>query len=74
MDAFTPLNEGEEDVLFSGEAERKFPVPKLRPRESVSLMAAPTMGSPTEFEVVVGWENPSGQRSREDFRIDLLAV
>ena len=74
LDAFTPLNEGEEDVLISGEAERKFPVPKLRPRESVSLMAAPTMGSPTEFEVVVGWENPSGQRSREDFRIDLLAV
>jgi len=74
LDAFKPLNDGDEDVLISGEAERKFPVPKLRPRESVSLMAAPTMGTPTEFEVVVAWDDPSGQRRREDFRIDLLAV
>jgi len=74
LDGFEPLNDGKEDVLISGEAERKFPVPKLRPRESVSLIAAPTMGSPSEFEVLVGWDDPSGQRRQEDFRIDLFAV
>lgn len=74
LEGFTPLNSGHEDVLIAGEAERKFPVPKLRQGESVSLMAALNMESPSEFEVVVGWNDPSGHRYREEFRIDLLAV
>lgn len=74
LDSFEPLNDGHEDVLMHGEIERKFPAPKLRPGESVSILAAPTMGSPSEFEVIVGWDDPSGGRRREDFRIDLFEV
>ncbi|MDZ7779529.1 MAG: hypothetical protein U5R14_06250 [Gemmatimonadota bacterium] len=69
-----PLNGGHEKILVGDERERKFPAPKLRPGESVSVLAAPTMGSPTEFEVVVSWDDPSGQRRVEDFRIDLFSV
>lgn len=74
LQTLTPLNGGHEGVLVGDERERKFPAPRLRPGESVSLLAAPTMGSPTEFEVVVGWDDPSGQRRVEDFRIDLFSV
>lgn len=73
LEGFRPLNEGHEDVLVRGEAERKFPVPRLRSGERVSLMAAPTMGSPTEFEVVVAWDDPAGEHREEEFRLDLLA-
>lgn len=74
LEAVSPLTPADEDVLTEGEAERKFPVPRLRQGEKVSLMAALTMGSPYEYEVVVGWEDPDGSRREEDFRIDLLST
>jgi hypothetical protein len=74
VERFTALNGGQESVLLHGEIERKFPYPKLRRGESVSLIAAPTHGSPSEFEVVVSWDDPGGTRRQEDFRIDLFTA
>jgi hypothetical protein len=71
LDSFRPIDEGNENVLIDGEIDRKFPVPRLRPGDRVSLMAAPTMGSSLRWDAVLSWEDLSGVRLRDDFQIDL---
>jgi hypothetical protein len=74
LDRFTPLTAGDEDVLIEGELERKLPVPRLRPGERVSLMAAVSMGSPTDFEAVLSWGDENGVRASAEYRLDLLSA
>lgn len=71
LDEFLPLDDGDEEVLVHGERERNFPAERLRPRERVSLMAAPTFGTSLRWRVVVSWEDPVGVRLSDDFRLDL---
>lgn len=64
---------GTDDILVHGEAE-KLPRERLRPRERVSLAAALDRDSPSEVEVFVAWSDEHGERQRDSFRLDLLAV
>lgn len=60
--------EGESPVL-DGEYKEKFPIRELRPGKSVSLCAALSMGSPSQYNVLVHWKNPDDSEEQDEILI-----
>jgi len=55
------LDKPSDNPIIKSEYEQKLPVPVLSPGSSVSLIAALHLGSPTAYNAVVKWVNPSGK-------------
>jgi hypothetical protein len=60
------LTRPEDNPLVRSEYEQKFPLKRLQPCESVSLTAALHISSPTAFNALIKWTNPSGSRVEEE--------
>ena len=56
----------EDSPLVKNDYEAKFPVPKLQPGSSVTLIAAIHLGSPTAYNAVLSWVNPDGTEVSEE--------
>ncbi|KAE8437126.1 hypothetical protein [Vreelandella piezotolerans] len=56
----------EDSPLVKNDYEAKFPVPKLQPGSSVTLIAAIHLGSPTAYNAVLSWVNPDGTKVSEE--------
>lgn len=56
----------EDSPLVKNDYEAKFPVPKLQPGSSVTLIAAIHYGSPTAYNAVLSWVNPDGAEVSEE--------
>lgn len=56
----------EDSPLVKNDYEAKFPVPKLQPGSSVTLIAAIHLGSPTAYNAVLSWVNPDGTEVAEE--------
>ena len=56
----------EDSPLVKNDYEAKFPVPKLQPGSSVSLIAAIHFGSPTAYNAELSWVNPDGTEVSEE--------
>jgi hypothetical protein len=56
----------EDSPLVKNDYEAKFPVPKLQPGSSVSLIAAIHFGSPTAYNALLSWVNPDGTEVSEE--------
>lgn len=56
----------EDSPLVKNDYEAKFPLPKLQPGSSVTLIAAIHLGSPTAYNAVLSWVNPDGTEVSEE--------
>ena len=56
----------EDSPIVKNDYEAKFPVPKLQPGSSVTLIAAIHLGSPTAYNAVLTWVNPDGSEVSEE--------
>ncbi|SIQ69675.1 hypothetical protein [Marinobacterium stanieri] len=56
----------EDSPLVKNDYEAKFPVPKLQPGSSVTLIAAIHLGSLTAYNAVLSWVNPDGTKVSEE--------
>ena len=52
--------------IIQSEYHEKFPVRRLQPGSSVSLIAALHLGSPTAYNAKISWTNPDGSRVEEE--------
>ena len=55
------LDKPEQSPLMKSDYDSKFPVPKISPGSSISLLAALSMGKPTAFNAKLKWTNPDGE-------------
>lgn len=60
------LKRPEDNPLIKSDYEQKFPLKRLQPGESVALIAALHLGSPTAFNALLKWINPDGSRVEEE--------
>ncbi|MBB1319927.1 hypothetical protein H5123_20100 [Shewanella sp. SR43-4] len=60
------LNKPEDSPLIASDYNSKFPVLKLQPGCSVTLIAAIHLGSPTAYNAVLSWLNPDGNEIEEE--------
>lgn len=56
----------EDSPLVKNEYEEKFPVPRLQPGNSVTLIAAIHFGSPSAYNALLSWVNPDGTSVSEE--------
>ena len=56
----------DDSPLIKSDYESKFPVPKLQPGCSVTLIAAIHLGSPTAYNALLIWVNPDGTKIEEE--------
>ena len=63
-------NPDDSPIIHSEYAE-KFPAKRLGPNNSVSLIAALTLGSPSAYNAVLKWTNPDGSRTQEETYVAL---
>ena len=56
----------EDSPLIQSDYESKFPVPKLQPGCSITLIAAIHLGSPTAYNALLTWVNPDGSNVEEE--------
>lgn len=56
----------EDSPLIKSDYESKFPVPKLLPGCSVTLIADIHFGSPTVYNALLNWVNPDGSNVEEE--------
>jgi len=54
------LSKSSDSPIIESEGNEKLPAPKIAPGNSVSLIAALHMGSPTAYNAEVFWINPDG--------------
>jgi len=59
------LKRPEDDPIIGSEYRQKFPLKRLQPDDSATLIAALHTGSPTAYDAVVAWTNPDGSRVEE---------
>ena len=57
--------------IIDSEYAEKFPAKRLSPGNSVSLIAAITLSSPTAYNAVLRWTNPDDSRSEEETYVAL---
>lgn len=55
------LDKPEHSPLVKSDYDSKFPAPKIPPGNSISLLAALSMGKPTAFNAKLKWTNPDGK-------------
>lgn len=60
------LTKPEDSPLIKSDYESKFPIPKLAPGSSVSLIAAITLSKPTAFNAKLSWINPDGHKIEDE--------
>ena len=60
------LKDPSDSPLIDSEYAEKFPAKRLGPGNSVSLIAAITLASPTAYNALLKWTNPDGSRSEEE--------
>jgi len=60
------LKRPEDNPLIQSDYQAKFPVKRLQPGKSVSLLAALHIGSPTAYNALLKWTNPDGSRAEEE--------
>lgn len=60
------LKRPEDHPLIKSDYDEKFPLKRLQPGESVALIAALHLGSPTAFNALIKWTNPDGSRIEEE--------
>ena len=65
------LQRPEDNPIVASEYAAKFPVKRLMPGSSVTLIAAIYLSSPTAYNAVLSWTNPDGERVQEDAYVAL---
>ena len=65
------LRDPTESPIVESEYQEKFPAKRLAPGNSVSLIAALTISSPTAFNALLRWTNPDGVRHEEETYVAL---
>jgi hypothetical protein len=55
-----------DNPLIPSDYQAKFPLKRLRPGESVSLLAALHFGRPTAYNALLKWTNPDGSIAEEE--------
>ena len=60
------LNKPEHSPLIASDYNSKFPVSRLQPGCSVTLIAAIHLGSPTAYNAIISWVNPDGNKIEEE--------
>ncbi|WP_415844724.1 hypothetical protein ACMYUJ_17670 [Stutzerimonas zhaodongensis] len=60
------LKDPDDSPLIASDYNDKFPVPRLQPGCSVTLIAAIHMGSPTAYNAILSWINPDGNEVAEE--------
>jgi hypothetical protein len=60
------LKNPDDSPLIASDYNDKFPVPRLQPGCSVTLIAAIHMGSPTAYNALISWVNPDGNKVEEE--------
>jgi hypothetical protein len=60
------LVEPKNSPIIQSEYDEKFPVKRLQPGSSVSLIAALHLGSPMAYNAKMSWTNPDGSRVEEE--------
>ena len=61
----------EDDPIIASEYAEKFPIKRLAPSNSVSLIAALTLSSSTAYNALLKWTNPDGSRIEEETFVSL---
>ena len=61
----------EDSPLISSEYAEKFPAKKIPPGNSVTLIAALHLGSPTAYNALLKWTNPDGSKVQEETYVAL---
>lgn len=59
------LDQAARDMLIVSDVSRKFPVPILEQHQSVGLLAAVHLGSPSRVEIALVWDDASGKDRRK---------
>ena len=62
---------GKNSPVVAGEHEKKFPVSKLEPGESESLLAIITPGTGLHFRAFVRWRDPDGSSIEKVFDLSV---
>jgi hypothetical protein len=60
------LDDLDDSPLVASEYDRKFPIKKLSPDSSVTLIAAPHKRSPPAYTALLKWTNPDGSVSEDE--------
>jgi|GEM_PF-438569 len=62
---------GDASLLMPSEIARKFPAPMLEPHGMIELMVVRHLSSPSRTEVLVGWDDDSGQGHSKPMAVTL---
>ena len=65
------LQDRDNSPIIDSEYAEKFPAKHIAPGNSVSLIAALTLSSPTAYNAILKWTNPDGSRSQEETYVAL---
>jgi hypothetical protein len=65
------LPDPEDSPIIKSEYAEKFPVKRLDPGSSVSLIAALTISSPSAYNAILKWTNPDGSCTQEETYVAL---
>ncbi len=65
------LQDPDSSPIIDSEYAEKFPAKHIAPGNSVSLIAALTLSSPTAYNAILKWTNPDGSRSQEETYVAL---
>jgi hypothetical protein len=65
------MQKKEDNPLIASEYSEKFPIKRLQPGTSVSLIAAIHLGSPSAYNALLKWSNPDGSRVEEETYVAL---
>jgi|ERR1039457_3887885 hypothetical protein len=65
------LQDPDNSPIIDSEYAEKFPAKHIAPGNSVSLIAALTLSSPTAYNAILKWTNPDGSRSQEETYVAL---
>lgn len=63
---------GDKSPLIDSEVRGLFPLSRLRPGERVIMTVAVTLGTELPFPVAVHWEDESGDRRTEAFKLSIF--
>jgi hypothetical protein len=65
------LKDEKDSPIISSEYNEKFPAKKLSPGNSITLIAALHIGSPTAYNAVLKWINPDGKAVEDETYVAL---
>lgn len=65
------LKDEKDSPIIPSEYNEKFPAKKLSPGNSITLIAALHLGSPTAYNAILKWTNPDGETVEDETYVAL---